>query len=206
MSPGSKDKRVLLNVSIILLLILFATFFVSAILSVRRAQRLRDDVCSLRLDESSFMEVSKISGHYRGWVVSHDDAQASCSPEGCTYEMSVENPITKSLAFMPRTALFARLTIRDNKLKGRSLMIAQQTGHQERAVFIEQTADPKLTREWQIVSASKISRVGIEVSQGSSILFKQLANSLRLSCLLQVVDCAQPEKVLPFLAQRVPQP
>jgi hypothetical protein len=80
-----------------LCLVAFASFIVLDLLSVRRARHLRDDVCGLQLEQSTFSDVSQIFTHYGGWVVSHDNIATPCSPEGCTYLMTVENPITKAV-------------------------------------------------------------------------------------------------------------
>lgn len=185
-----------------LCLLFLAIFAVSGAALVRRAQHLRDDVCDLQLGKSSFVDVSKLFRHYTGSVVSHDNVPASCSADGCTYVVTVENPFTKALRVLPRIAFFAKVRISDNVLRERYLCIGQLRGNRAREVFVDQSLDSKLNQEWRVVSESKITRVGVEVSPDSDARFMQLATGLRLRCLVWPWGCREPDDILPFLRSR----
>ncbi len=171
---------------------------------VRRAQRLRNEICNLELGKSKFADVSRIFPQYEGYVSSHAGLSPSCSPEGCTYIMSVENPLPKAIHVWPRTAFFAKVRISDNILKERYLCIAQLSGKRSIEIFVQQSADSKFNEDTRIVSQSKMPRIGVQVSPNDSVQFVQLANRLNQGCLVFLGWCSQPKDMLPYLAEAGP--
>jgi hypothetical protein len=184
------------------------TFGVIAFFSVgtrdaRRAKRLRDDICKLELGTSTFADVSRIFPQYAGYVRTHDDVPSSCTPAGCFYVLYVENPISKLIPVFPRTGLFATVRISENTLRARSLSIAEAKGQRSREAFVQQSADSHFKEDTRIITESKMPRKGAAVPFENSARFVELANELRLGCLVVPGLCPEPDDMLPFLRKKV---
>ncbi|HWZ97849.1 MAG TPA: hypothetical protein VN025_08820 [Candidatus Dormibacteraeota bacterium] len=172
-------------------------FFCVGIRSFRRAQHLRSEISALQIEKSTFADLSAISAKYDGNVLSHDDVPKSCSPEGCSYLLSVQNPVSKLIPIWPQTAFLAKVRISDNVLKERYVCIAQMHANRYIEVFVQQSADSKLREGSRIIRESKVPRMGIQVSPHDSAQFTQLANRLKLNCLILLGTCSQPKDMLP---------
>jgi hypothetical protein len=185
-----------------LFLLSVIVFLIVGIKDARRAAHLRNDVCELEPGKSTFAEVSRIFPKYGGYVGSHDDTPPSCSPDGCFYVLYVENPISKLIPIFPRTALFATVRIFDNTLRERSLSIAETKGQHYREAFVKQSADSHFKEDTRIITESMVPRKGVAVRADNSAHFIELANGLRLACLVFPGACAAPDDMLPYLKSR----
>ncbi len=160
------------------------------------------DICKLELGKSTLADVSRIFPKYGGYVGSHDDTGPSCSPDGCFYVLYVENPISKLIPIFPRTALFATVRIFDNTLRERSLSIAETKGQHYSEAFVKQSADSHFKEDTRIITESMVPRKGVAVRTDNSARFIELANGLRLACLVFPGACAAPDDMLPYLKSR----
>jgi hypothetical protein len=174
-------------------------FFALGYRSYRTAASLRDEICSLELGKSSFDEVSRLSRRYQGHIFSHDNLPESCSPEGCTYVMYVENPLSKAIRVGPRTTLVARLSINENVLNARVLILARIRGGRELDVRLEQFSQSDWVGDARMARYSKVDTVVVRVPAHDSMRFLELAGNLNLSCLVKALGCKQPAEILPFL-------
>ena len=198
-------NRIFRNIGYVLgsLLALSVIAFVSVgIREARRAKRLRDDICKLELGTSTFADVSRIFPQYAGYVRSHDDVSSSCTPAGCFYVLYVENPIPKLIPVFPRTGLFATVRISENRLRARSLSIAEAKGQRSREAFVQQSADSHFKEDTRIITESKMPRKGAAVAFENSARFVELANELKLDCLVVPGLCPEPDDMLPFLRKK----
>lgn len=168
--------------------------------TIRRAQRLRKDICNLELGKSTFDDVSRIFPQYEGYIINHDNTPASCSPEGCSYVMFVENPIPRGIHIWPRIAFFAKVRISNNVLRERYLCIAQLKRTRSIEIFVQQSLDSKFKEDTRIVSESMMPRNGVQVSPDDPAQFVRLANHLNQACLVFLGWCSQPKDMLPYLA------
>jgi hypothetical protein len=174
-------------------------FLIVGMKDARRAGHLREDICKLELGKSTFADVSRIFPKYGGYVGSHDDTGPSCSPNGCFYVLYVENPISKLIPIFPRTALVATVRVFDNTLRERSLSIAETNGQNYSEAFVKQSADSHFKEETRIITESMVPRKGVAVRTDNSQYFIELANGLRLACLVFPSVCAGPDDMLPYL-------
>ena len=166
---------------------------------LRRAQRLRNDICNLELGKSTFADVGRLFPQYEGYISSHDNTPPSCSPEGCSYVMFVENPIPKAIHIWPQIAFFAKVRVSNNVLRERYLCIAQLRRTRSIEIFVQQSLDSKFQENSRIVSESMMPREGVQVSPGDSAQFVRLANRLNQGCLVFLGWCSQPKDMLPSL-------
>src|SRR5260370_12449054 len=206
MMDQNRRRRILHSLgclSACLLLIGVIAFLIVGIRDAQRADRLRSEICKLELGKSTFAEVSRIFPQYKGYVRSHDDVPPSCSPEGCFYVLYVENPISKLIPILPRTGLFATVRISENTLRERSLSIAETRGQRYREAFVQQSTDSHFKEDTRIIMESMLSRKGAAVRIENSARFIELANGLRLSCLVFPGLCSEPDDMLPFLRNKV---
>jgi hypothetical protein len=185
-----------------LFLLSVIVFLTVGIEDARRAGHLRSDICKLELGKSTFADVSRIFPKYGGYVGSHDDTPPSCSPDGCFYVLYVENPISKLIPIFPRTAVFATVRILDNTLRERSLSIAQTKGQHYSEAFVKQSADSHFKEDARIITESMVPRKGVAVGMDKSAHFIELANGLKLTCLVFPGACVAPEDMLPYLKNR----
>jgi len=177
-------------------------FLIVGIRGARRAGRLRDDICKLELGKSTFAEVSRIFPQYEGYVRTIEDVPSSCSPDGCSHVLYVENPISKLIPIFPRTGFFATVRISGNTLRARSLGIVEAKGQRYREAFVQQSADSHFQEDIRIITESKVPRKGAAVPFENSARFVGLANELRLGCLVFPGVCSEPDDMLPFLRDK----
>jgi hypothetical protein len=205
MTKDSLRRRVLRRIaysSAGLFLFGAVAFLSVGITTVIRARRLRNDICRLRLGESTFDEISRIFPRYEGYVRTHDALPESCSSEGCSYVLYVENPVLKVIPILPRTGFFASLRLSENVLKARSLGIVQAREQRYREAFVQQAADSHFKEDTHIITESKMPRKGAAVPFENSALFVRLANELRLRCLILPGIWSEPDDMLPYLRGR----
>ncbi len=202
-APGTRTLRRMGYSSVSLLVFGVIAFFSVGIRDARRAKRLRDDICKLELGKSTFADVSSIFPQYAGYVRTHDDVPSSCTPAVCFYVLYVENPISKLIPVFPRTGLFATVRISENTLRARSLSIAEAKGQRSREAFVQQSADSHFKEDTRIITESKMPRKGAAVSFENSARFVELANELRLGCLVVPGLCPEPDDMLPLLRKKV---
>ncbi len=194
--PGfRRTARLLLALFIVGL----AVFLGVGLRTIRRAQRLRNDICNLELGKSTFADVGRLFPQYEGYISSHDNTPPSCSPEGCSYVMFVENPIPKAVHIGPQIAFFAKVRISNNVLRERYLCIGQLKRTQSFEIFVQQSLDSKFQEDTRIVSESMMPRKGVQVSPDDSAQFVRLANRLNQGCLVFLGWCSQPKDMLPYL-------
>jgi hypothetical protein len=189
-------------------LILFTVivFLIVGIKEARRARLLRNDICKLELGKSNFAEVSRIIPKYSEYVGTHDNISASCSAEVCYYVLYIENPISSVFPIFPRTGFFATLVISDNTLRGRSLGIAGAKGQRYREASAQQSADSHFKEDTRIIIESKMPRKSAAIPFENSERFVELANELRLRCLVFPGVCSEQDEMLPFLRNKARSP
>jgi len=168
----------------------------------RRAERLRDDICKLELGKSTFADVSRIFPKYEGYVGSHDDTPPSCSPDGCYYVLYVESPISKLIPIFPRAGLFATIRISQNTLRARAVGMEVAIGQHSREAFVQQSTDSHFKDDTRIIEESKMPRKGAAVAFENTPRFVELANEMRLRCLVFSGVCSEADDMLPFLRGR----
>jgi hypothetical protein len=180
-----------------------ALFFVLGYRSYRTAANLRDEICRLELGKSSFEEVSSLSRHYQGHIFSHDYLPESCSPEGCTYVMHVENPLSKIIKVGPRTAFVVRVSVYEHVLKSRELILARLREGRELDVSLGQFSESDWEGEERVARYSKVQTVEVRVPAHASMRFVELADNLNLRCLVKALGCKEAAEMLPFLKGRI---
>jgi hypothetical protein len=149
--------------SVGLFLVGLVAFLCVGISTVIRARRLRNEICRLQLGESTFDEVSRIFPRYEGYVRTHDALPKSCSSEGCSYVLYVENPVLKIIPILPRTGFYASLRLSESVLKARSLGIVEAREQHYREAFVQQAADTRFKEDLHIITESKVPRKGVAV-------------------------------------------
>ncbi len=177
-------------------------FLVLGYRSYRTATNLRTEICRLQLGNSSFEEVSRISRQYQGHIFAHDNLPATCSPEGCTYQMIVENPLSRLIRIGPRTAFIAQVNVYDNVLKGRELIVARMRGGRELDVLVGQFSESDWDGDARIARYSKIAAIEVHLPAHASARFEQLAQNLKLSCVATALGCNEAADILPFLKEK----
>ncbi len=155
----SRVRHAIIYSSAFLLLVVVIAFLIAGINDVRRARHLRDDICKLELGKSTFADVSAIFPKYQGFVLSHDDISSACSPEGCDYLLIVENPISRLISILPRTALCAKVQISENTLRTRSIHIFESNGQLYREAFVQQSLNSHFSEDVHVITRSKMPAV-----------------------------------------------
>jgi hypothetical protein len=168
----------------------------------RRAERLRKDVCQLELGKSTFSDVSRIFPRYTGYAPTFDNVPSSCSPEYCYYILYVENSISRVIPIFPRAGLFATVRISQNTLTARAVGIDVANGQSSNEAFVQQSTDSHFKEDTRIISESKGPRKGAAVPFENPARFVELANELRLRCLVLPGVCSEADDMLPFLRGR----
>ena len=168
----------------------------------RRAERLRNDICKLELGKSTFADVSRIFPRYAGYAPTLDNVPSSCSPEDCYYILYVENPISRVISILPRAGLFATVRISQNTLRARAVGMEVAIGQRSREAFVQQSADSHFKEDTRIIEESKMPRKGAAVAFENTARFVELANEMRLRCLVFPGVCSEADDMLPFLRGR----
>lgn len=191
-----------LRLFVLSIVVLVGLFFVLGYKSYRTAADLREQICRLGLGKSSFEEVTELSHKYHGLILSHDNLPETCSPDGCTYRMYVENPLSRAVQIVPRSMFLAQVRVNGNLLKGRRLVVAHMWAHRERDVVVEQSSEADWEGDARIARYSKVETIEVRVPAHAPARFAQLAESLDLVCFINIFGCDEPSKVLPFLKQK----
>src|ERR1700676_1511226 len=209
MTNHSPQKRLLRRIgyfSASIILFAVIVFLIVGIKEARRARLLRNEICKLELGKSTFAEVSRIFPKYSGYVGTHDNIPASCSAEGCYYVLYVENQISKEIPIFPPTGFFATLVISDNALRARAFGIVGAKGQRYREAFVQQSADSHFKEDTRIIIESKMPRKGAAVPFENSERFVELANQLKLGCLVLPGVFSEQDNMLPFLRNKARSP
>ena len=94
------------------------------------------------------------------------------------------------------------MLITENALKGRSLGIVGTKGQRYREAFVQQSADSHFKEDTRIIMESIMPRKGAAVPFENPERFVELANELKLGCLVFPGVCSEQDDMLPFLGAR----
>lgn len=117
--------------------------------------------------------------------------------------MIIENPLSKVIRIGPRAAFVARVSVSENVLSGRVLILARMRGGQELGVRVGQFSKSDWDGDARIARYSKVETVEVRLPAHASARFAQLADNLNLSCLAIVLGCKEPADILPFLKEKL---
>ena len=75
-------------------------------------------------------------------------------------------------------------------------------GQRSREAFVQQSADSHFKEDTRIIEESKMPRKGAAVAFENTSRFVELANEMRLRCLVFPGVCSEADDMLPFLTGR----
>jgi hypothetical protein len=118
------------------------------------------------------------------------------------YLLYVDNPIPRAIPIFPRLGLFATIRISQNTLRARAVGMEVSIGQHSREAFVQQSTDSHFKEDTRIIEESKMPRKGAAVAFENTSRFVELANEMRVRCLVFPGVCSEADDMLPFLKGR----
>jgi hypothetical protein len=183
------------------------TVFMSiSAISLRRASGLRDEVCDLKIGQSTFSDVNQLANKYGAHATHSPEVEAECSQSNCSFVFAIKNWPLGKLPFAPKMGFIATLRISDNSLSSRYIALVSGCSGRYMEVFVEQRSDLDLPSGFRIVRRGSLPQVGIQLPPNESPEFTRLAKNLSFKSFVSPTGCTgEPTDMLPFLRDKMSQ-